>query len=405
MNLLYFAPFGMATGYGRAAADYVMALTQAGARVAIRGLYDTYDRGWTSETTEGVLLEWMKAPMDMDEVDAVIVHDGPHAAAFTVPNKLPPRDHVPRFLLTTWETTKLPEYIARALRNRYDFFAVPSDVTKESFAESGITPHVLPHCFDPTLWSPKQVLDGHRPYRFYSIGAWNERKNPMGLLTAYLSEFYDDKANVNLSLHTTDTYNEDALTRHIELAMNLNVDKCPEFDVLSASCTSEEIVNMHYDNDCYVTASRGEAWGLGAFEAACVGNPTIVPEYGGMVQYLDDLHGSHWTIDCTFTPAVARPLVKKVNGVDALVRVVPEGVDATQMWGEPSIADLRIAMRAAYSQRIGTRDEEPHNHKTRQLDCALLAAAFGYDSIGADFIAWVEGRRSRRDTKEDDGAT
>ena len=43
---------------------------------------------------------------------------------------------------------------------------------------------------------------------------------------------------------------------------------------------------MHDMGDCFVSLSRTEGWGLGAFEAARLGKPVVMTGYGGQLEYL-----------------------------------------------------------------------------------------------------------------------
>jgi hypothetical protein len=44
--------------------------------------------------------------------------------------------------------------------------------------------------------------------------------------------------------------------------------------------------DLHRGGDCYLSLSRGEGWGLGAFDAAAWGNPVVVTGWGAAPEFL-----------------------------------------------------------------------------------------------------------------------
>ena len=63
-----------------------------------------------------------------------------------------------------------------------------------------------------------------------------------------------------------------------------------------------ELAALHELGDCYLSLTRTEGWGLGAFEAALRGVPVVMTGYGGQLDFLDpDLAR---LVDHTMIPAV-----------------------------------------------------------------------------------------------------
>jgi glycosyltransferase involved in cell wall biosynthesis len=74
----------------------------------------------------------------------------------------------------------------------------------------------------------------------------------------------------------------------------------PRVQVEAATWPEHRIAGLHTRGDCYLSLSRGEGWGLGAFDATAYGNPVIATEWGGFLEYLDA--ESAYLVDCTLVP-------------------------------------------------------------------------------------------------------
>ena len=56
---------------------------------------------------------------------------------------------------------------------------------------------------------------------------------------------------------------------------------------MTGNLPRERITRLHQSGDCFVSLCRAEGWGLGAFEAASIGNPVVMTGYGGQADFLD----------------------------------------------------------------------------------------------------------------------
>jgi hypothetical protein len=163
-----------------------------------------------------------------------------------------------------------------------------------------------------------------------------------------------------------------------------------------------ELLTIHNTSHCYVSAARGEAWGLGAFEAALLGNPVIMPGFGGQTDFLDTYAG--WTkVPHFLTPAIGQDfqaaLPFEVAGLrfKPMTAGVPMGLQADQHWAEPDLGFLQDAMRsvaaASYLQQ-------------RPYQRAELERRFGYQTVGPQLVAALyEATKIRRRLELDDEET
>ena len=336
MLVHYFCHAGEQTGYGRAADDYVHAMQSAGIEVSVRPLNQA-----TETTLRG---------------DVAIYHGSPSQLA-VIATHLRSGVAVKTIAMTTWETSYLPASFAMAL-NRYDAVLVPSrfcadviDKSREAVAEDPITrSHVVPHCFDPGIWEPNE-RPAEGPFTFYSIGASGERKNMAGVLRAYLHAF--DKADgVQLVLICNGADLD--LFRAIIARSGLPPSSLPGLMIPDSALSSEEIVRVHQDADCFVSAARGEGWGLGMFEAAIMQRPVIHHRWGGQADFLAGGCLDQWlAYNFTLTPVFAGEGEYQVIG-DAVIgkHKLPGGADARQLWAEPNLEMLARRMREAFENQI-----------------------------------------------------
>lgn len=292
------------SGYGNAAEDYLSGLRAAGIPVSWTPL------GWPSATwnqSYGPLADPDLngfTHRDIANLDAghdtVVVHSIPiwhdRLVAESASRRL--------VAFTTWETDRLPDESV-AILNRHDRVLVPSRFNAAVFESSGVTapisvvPHIAKHVENDTA--------RHRPRRddekfvFYLIATWTTRKAILDSVEAFLMAFTDND-NVVLSIHTTpeDFVARAQLRSHGEQPKAPHQDaswftlaqalagrtKVPEIVLSARHLNPDEMNAFHAQGDCFISLSRGEGWGLGAFEAAAFGNPVIVTGWGATIEFL-----------------------------------------------------------------------------------------------------------------------
>lgn len=337
-HVRYIGPFFEETGYGQAARDYAMALHTANVDMDLVSIRPSADRQTFS--TRYQPLEQYRNKERHDDAVGTIIH-APLDKAVEVAKYYYTHEKLiqrPATLITTWEVTGLglgSSVTVDAVKHRFDNIVVPS-----KFCRTAIQPldaRVVPHAYDPKWWgwggfkgSATQPFSPSREeFSFYSIGVWSERKNPIGLLKAYYAEFLDVKDVMLYWYGIANIADVGALNR----ATGVSSRRLPKVTLHQQRLSDDQLRVAHYDNDCYVTASRGEGFGLGAFEARIVGNPVIFPRGTGLDDACD-VGTSEWSYSATAVP---------------IVDVMP--FDITQTWREPNLAELRIQMRTAYERR------------------------------------------------------
>lgn len=366
LKVRYHCHFGLLTGYSRAAHDYLLALKR----------HSDVELDIVPFQGSGGALEPRYQELAFDGVnpamaaDIEIFHATPKALT---EHPWPDNAQGVSVALTTWETSHLPdEYVAGL--DRYGAVITPS-----VFSADGMdleTPlYVVPHGIDPGFWDRQRWVRPEQPYTFYNIGAWSARKNPIGLLKAYFSAFTREDDCQLVMMSGNADFNE---VRSLIGRCGVPSEDLPSLLIPDRAALSEaELLQLHHDGDCFVSATRGEGFGLGAFEAAAVGNPVIMPSYGGQHQFLGSY--DNWSrVSHQLTPAIpARGGIQVVHtnqGAQATERVqTTPGVSCRQLWAEPDLVELGIEMRTAYETRA-------MRSKTGSED---IFHTFGYKNIAA----------------------
>jgi glycosyltransferase involved in cell wall biosynthesis len=366
MLLRYYGHFNAQTGYARAA------------RALANALYR--HSGWTidcraigpgaKEITQGASNATGTAPPD-----AILVHTLPGDCARVIDIEgLELFDHNPPLIAyTTWEATRffhkwlLPRGAGGWDGLRFDAVWMPWQKPLDEMRDKvmdRVRTAWIPHTFDPADWAwPAKRRDRSAPLktigpadalRFYWMGAPSARKNPQGVLSAFCSRFAGGDEKVALVFHAK-------LAPEAWAAMMAASGAPPawllEHVFLSRRDLDEiEVPRFHREHDVFVTASRGEAWNLPAFEAALSGNWVIAPMGQGSDAFLAANTSSRVTplgYEPAWYDAVVTGMVPDGGHQRASVTVTGiQGLDPTlHQWDVPDINGIGDAMRRCYTEQ------------------------------------------------------
>jgi hypothetical protein len=349
VKVIYFSHAGNPTGLGYAASDYVKSLGR------INGM----------ELESAPLAAAVDA--DVLGVDVVLYHGMPAQLAELAPQIEARRGKVKQVGVTVWETSRLPSQYAKPL-GLLDAVIVPSSFCQEIFAGALTAKHTsvhrVPHCFDPMAWPVHDRPQGDR-FTFYTIGGWGERKNVLGVLRAYLHEFSrEDKVRlVVLSNGVRFDVIESVLARS-----GIPLGEMPAMFIPDGSFSQEEIVRLHQDSDCFVSATRGEGWGLGMFEALVMQRPVVAPAYGGQREFLPIMT----QLSPRSVPYHLTPVWAGEGEFDSATKMgkltLPRGANARQLWAEPDLSVLAHRMRDVYELFKDDRDYSDYEDYRMDLE-------------------------------------
>ncbi len=248
-----------------------------------------------------------------------------------------------------WETDKLPPDFARGAElcdeiwtgSKYNYDAIrKAGVTKPIF----IIPEVI--TVDVPEYKPYMAdnvgkdVGNRRQFNFYSIFEWTERKNPEALLTAYWREF-EGRDDVSLTIKTyLDNFTPEKRieidNRIRQIKVKLGLKHYAPLYLYRNLMDRHQIYRFHSTYDCFVSAHRGEGWGIPQMEAMLLGKPMISTDCGGIHEYLNK--DIAMCIPYTSTPV-------RNNNRNS------QWYCEDQNWAEIDIDSLRSAMHDVYTKK------------------------------------------------------
>ena len=276
LSVIYYGYVFDASGYGHAARAYIRALHSAGIKLCVVDLANHAGQV-SDELTESLL----NRPLDPD---FHIFHGIPTEwarLAFRLPNAIG---------MTVWETDIMPTQWSNALNHVLQVW-LPCEFNQRVFGSALEKPVFrLPHPISRTASNDKpsdpdqflRVTDGD--FVFYSIFEWQERKCPVGLISAYLRAFTakDDAVLIIKTNPGAASLARQALDQTRQL-----VPSDGRVEIRPEAWSSAQLQTLHERGNCYVSLHRGEGWGYPLFEAASRGTPVVATAYSGPMDYLN----------------------------------------------------------------------------------------------------------------------
>lgn len=334
MNIAYFGPFRDYSGYGEANRHDIAALHTAGVNVEAQLV------SYTVDTSDFGDLGKLMTELSDNKCDyrIKIMHTTPNEFQRLIE---PGKYHIGRFF---WETDKVPDDFARGLK-LCDEIWTGSQANVDAIRAAGVERpcYIIPQATETgRKWpDPFQNEEFKDRFMFYSIFEWTERKNPTALLTAYWKEF---QAGEHVGLLIKSYFknftlqNKNMITDQISsLKKRLDLETYPDVFLYKDLMDRKQIMQLHKTGDCFVSAHRGEGWGVPQVEAMLAGKPVISTGYGGVHEYLTDRKTA------LITPYAMVP-VRGMNHSSFWYM-------SDQKWADITIDDLRRQMRWVYENQ------------------------------------------------------
>lgn len=286
MTIKYCGPFTDPTGYGEANRNILLALTTVGVDVVTQPIKFTVN---SIEDTRATVIAKENAKKT-EPYNIKILHVTPDTyPLYFEANKY----HIGHLF---WETDRLPESWVKPC-GMMDEIWTGSKTSAEAIVNSGVTVpvKVIPQPVDVNTPDVKPFsLPNFNGFVFYSIIDWKERKNPRKLLEAYWKEFKDQKGMVLLIKTGSGDYSTAQAQKIIEEARSwknqMGFKDVPRTMICTRMLSVEDMHRLHKTGTCFVSAHRGEGWGLPQVESLLHNNPVISTAYGGIHDYLKGKH-------------------------------------------------------------------------------------------------------------------
>ena len=369
MNVLYINDYRTGTGYAKAGIEYIRSLKAAGINVFCRPLI--FDLRFLEKIPEDILEIEKKEPKN---IDAVIQH--------TLPIHMQYDSKYCNIGMFASETSHYKSSGWADNLNCMDSIFVFNEQMVSAAIKSGVKKDIkiIPHATNVDKYFTKynkpkfiEEIKNNNKFIFYTIGEFNRRKNFASLLISYFLEFSKDE-NVCLLVKTSCSKDE-FFSFCDEISKSLKINYLPEIALINTKLSEDEICSMHYNCDCFVQTSYGEAWSIPAFEAMCFGKTPIVPASSGYLSYMDDNCG--WTI----------PVIE--SQVFGMTKNLPELYHGDEKWWQIDIPKARQFMREAYTNE---------NNRLKKSENGINKSfSFSHAEIGkilAENIKWAIERKS-----------
>jgi len=289
-----------------------------------------------------------------------------------------------------WETSRLPGKWVKEINNYVDEVWVPCQYLAEVARNSGVTKNtfVFPHPITLPSLDTESVVDfggfSDDAFVFYSIFQWSARKCPEKLLEAYYKEFKPtEKVCLLLKTYRKDSSVQERNKIRLEISKSRRTfagSKGAPVALIESFLCPQEMIGLHQKGDCYVTMTRAEGYGLGAYEAASFGKPIIVPAYSSFPEHFNE--GNSYLVDV--------PNEVPVSGMGYISPLYKSDM----YWGDPSVDSLRKRMREVFEDRETARAK---GFLARQL----VQEKLSYETIGNAMKGRIEqilGKLSERTT-------
>lgn len=333
MRVKYCGPALDYSGYGEANRHDIGALTAAG--IDVIGEYTRHCLEIAEFGELGALAQECATKVP-DQYQIKILHTTPNIyGRFIEPGKY----HIGRVF---WETDKLPPDFARGVA-MVDEIWTGSEFNAQAIRNAGINKpiYIIPEAIQTPAPSLEPfIVPNVEDFKFYSVFEWTERKNPLALLEAFWREF-ENTPGVSLTLKTyidnfTPERRQAIRSKFTAFRSQLKLADTPPVYLYTNLLNRSEMYRLHATFDCYVSAHRGEGWGIPQMEALLMGNPVISTNCGGIHEWIED---GAYLIPCSMVP------VSNVDRND--IWYLPD-----QKWAEVNITELRAAMRDVFEDRV-----------------------------------------------------
>lgn len=345
-------PFLDYSGYAEANRHYLGALHSVGADVSTTipsYCEERADYGWL-----GQLASDLEGKVNNHQIN--IIH--------TTPDVIPKFKEDGKYTIGQifWETDKLPELFAVGAR-LCDEIWTGSEFNKKAIHAAGVDVpiYVIPEAIDITGLPTEPFKIDAPGYRFYSVFEWTDRKNPKALLEAYWREFENEPdGTVALLLKTYISHfnwkKRDEIIAQIEILKHrVGLKSYAPIYLYTDLMNRSQIYRFHLAGDAFVSAHRGEGWGIPQMEALLCGKPVISTALGGIHEYLspDD-----------YLP-VGYEMVETVTDRN------PQWYTRDQNWAQVSVDELRGHLRQVFTNRDWAKSLGEHGRETVKAKFAL----------------------------------
>jgi len=233
-----------------------------------------------------------------------------------------------------FESTRVPENILAVCQTSEQVW-VPSDWGRSVLIANGIAPdriRVIPEGVDGNLFHThgRKPYRKQRPFRFLSIGKYEQRKSLDETIDAF-AQVYANTPAIELVIKSNYFVNHDQKFQDLkEKIVGLS-----NIRLIWGEMSSDELARLYRGCDAFVLPSRAEGWGLPLIEAAASGLPIISTYYSGHTEFLQHIRDSVLPVTYTMGP---------VNCLE-YQSYYPDSNNNWGTWARPDVVSIAGAMQ------------------------------------------------------------
>lgn len=336
-NILYIGPYREHNGLGRSAKRHIDSLiTNSNINLAIRPIY----------YTKKISIDDINIYNEFEEnsfsyYDAVIQHGYPDTFEYNA--------SFGKHIGIVEIETRLFQHSGWVEKmNLLDEIIVGSIFSLNSCYESGVNKpiKISPCPYNISKYTTQHpdfftYQSGNRPFIFYTIGNYNEKKNIKNIIKAFLLAF-NNNDNVKLFIKTEHNEHEnDSLNELVEydiaqikkIIRKEHNETC-DIDILCGDLKDIDIIRLHQSSNCYINTVRADGFGNSAIEAALADKLVINTKNIGSNTYINSTNGI--IVDSESTNVQSSSFYNK------------NIFTINELWHEPNINSIIDAMRLAY---------------------------------------------------------
>ena len=287
MNIIWNGPLLDPSGYGKCARDYVKSLHEHFKNVYVQPVryFNGDPKSYLDKETLTLLNHLM---LNKDTVTSDFVHvEHKTPSVFTSINCKKSVGY------TVWETDRIPVLYTGYI-NMKDEIWTASEFSRQALKDSGISIpiYVVPHIIDTEKFNTPD--DYERPdnkVRFFFNGEFTSRKGVDTLIKAFLKAFdKEDKVVLYLKTYLLNRNENSKNHEYIRNAIDKWSDDIKPFDppkifFTDSILTDDSLPVLYRTVDVFVSATRGEGFGIPIAEAMASKNIVIVPDKGGHMDF------------------------------------------------------------------------------------------------------------------------
>ena len=188
-----------------------------------------------------------------------------------------------------WELPEFPDDWLDSFALLDEIWA-PSQFVRNTLSEKSPVPVVrMGHAVDfpvPTNLSRRDMNLPEEKFLFlmmYDMRSFQSRKNPEGVLEAFLKAFPEPKdAALVIKVMNSEVYPDEWAKLERRLA------RTPGVIVINRMLTRPEVYTLEALCDCFISLHRSEGFGLGLAESMFLGKPVIGTHWSGNVDFMNE---------------------------------------------------------------------------------------------------------------------